>query len=425
VIQALYYLFFAVSTYLLIRSKSEFIYLIPLFNVISDTSFNYFLGFSAPTFLRAGILTLFLIYAYPYYKGKTIGKPFYWFFLYVIIMTISSGEFAYSLKGSYQVIVSMALFMTGYGLINCYSRLKRLMKALYWVIIFSVVITALGYLFNIGQALEYTTDSTYEGGPENVGLLGSGGLYTPAVLLILFPFFLKMHFGLMKKWVLYASMLILYIFIILNVRRTAILIPIVGSIGFLLYSNFRRKYIQYLLIGGSLLILLFPLYSSYFMRRYEARENSGRFEEDFYKTEARYIENVEMVESITTFKEPFKVLFGVGNNIFAEHVENNEIARRMFHSDSAKLFYGVGLFGIFLYLAIFVRLIWEILKIPARGILKDLKSAALGLVLILLFVSLNGSVNLITFRSVTFLLLGSFIGFAHSIMKTNGRVLAE
>lgn len=336
-----------------------------------------------------------------------------------------SSEMAYSIKGSFQAILSMSFFLVGYGLVNNYKRYEKLMRALFWVILFSVIVTALGYLFGIGKDLEYTLDKSYDGAPESVGLLGSGGLYTPAMLLALYPILSKLNFGLLKRWVLYGSMFLLYIFVLLNVRRTAISIPIIGLMGFLLYSNFRRKILQYMLFGGVLLVVTFPLYGGYFMRRFDLRESKGRFTENFYKTEERYRENVDLTESITTFKEPLKVLFGFGNNIFAEAAENGHLVRRMYHSDTAKLFYGVGLFGIALYFSVFIRLFYEIIKIPSRGILISLKSAAMGLFLILLLVSINGSILLITFRAVTLLLLGSFMGFAKTIIKTDGRVLLE
>lgn len=409
--------------YYVIRKKVEFIFLIPLFNAISDTSFAYFEGFSAPTFLRAGVLLLFLILSKKYLTWLTIGKPFLWFFLYVLLMTFFSNELSYSIKGSFQILLSMALFLAGYGYINCYSRYDRLMKSLVWVIIFSVAVTAAGYIFGIGKALEYTTTKNYEGEAEKIGLLGSGGLYAPAVLLAAAPVLVRLNFNFIRKWILYLSMLLLYIFIILNVRRTAILIPIIGTTGFLMFYKFRRKIIKYVLLAILAIFISFPLYSDYLIRRFELREAQGRFEEDFYKTEARYLENVEMMEKIINFDEPLKIIFGIGNNIFAEHIENGIIVKRMYHSDSAKLFYGVGLFGIFLYLIIYFRLFVNVFKIPTKGILIELKALALGLILTQLFISINGSVTLISFRSITFLLIGAAIGFSHSILKSNGSVL--
>lgn len=422
-IQVGFYIFFAVFIILAIRRKAELVFLLPIFNLIADTSFTYFEGFSAPTFLRAIVLVLFLYYSYSYYKQQAIRNPFYLFFVYIGIMLLLSSEFSYSLKAVIQVVLSMAMFLGGYSLIDSVERYEKLIKSLFWVIIVSVILTALGYVFGIGKDLEYTTDDQYSGQAESVGLLGSGGLYTPAVALAMMLLVTRLNMSLFRKWLFYISSFLLYVFILLNVRRTAISIPVVGLLGFLFYSKSRSKIIKYVIIGGASLIFTFPLYSDKLMQRFNLREEQGRFDEDFYKTEARYLENVDMIDDIIRFDEPLKVLFGIGNNVFAEHVENGEIVRRMYHSDTAKLYYGVGILGFFLYLAIYFRIFWEIIKIPSRGILADLKSASMGLLLISLFVSLNGSINLISFRSLIFLLLGAFLGFARKIILSNGRIL--
>ena len=60
-IRLLIYLLFAIAIVLVYRMKREFIYYVPIFNILADVSFNYFDAFSAPTILRAVVLTLFLV----------------------------------------------------------------------------------------------------------------------------------------------------------------------------------------------------------------------------------------------------------------------------------------------------------------------------------------------------------------------------
>lgn len=420
-IKDVYYIFFTIALFFVVKKRTEFIFFLPIFNVIADTSYAYFIGFSLPTILRALVLTIFLLFSYPHFKIKSIAIPFYVFFIYVGIMTCLSEEIAYSVKGVYQVLLSMSLFMVGYGIIINLNRYERLLRSLTWIVIFSVVVTLMGYLFGIGKELEYTARDSFGNDEDNVGLLGSGGLYTPGVILALTPILFRLNLKIVYKRVLYFSLFLLYVLILLNVRRTAILIPVIGSLGFLFYASYRRKVLTYASVLVVLMLISFPFYAGYLIKRFEIREAQGRFEEDFYKTEQRYIENIKMFEDISQFKEPAKIIFGLGNNIFAEHVQNGVIVRRMFHSDSAKLFYGVGLFGMMLYITIYIRLFYEISKIPVtRKILIELKAAALGLIFIQIFVSLNGSLNLITFRSVTFLLLGAVLGLSNKIVNLKG-----
>ncbi|QKG78801.1 hypothetical protein [Tenuifilum thalassicum] len=200
-------------------------------------------------------------------------------------------------------------------------------------------------------------------------------------------------------------------------RRTAILIPIIGLIPHLIFSKYKNQILKYLLLFFTILLISFPLYKDVLLERYELRAEKGRFEKDFYKTEARYIENVEMLDEISKFDDPYKVLFGIGNNAFAEAISNGQVVRRMYHSDTAKLYHSVGLFGLFFYFSIYLILLKEILKIRNVKNNNHFKIAALGLLFIQLFVSLNGSITIITFRTVSFLFMGAFIGFAKANTK--------
>lgn len=60
-IRLIIFLFFVLAIVLVYRMKREFIYYVPIFNVLADISFNYFEAFSAPSILRAVVLLLFLI----------------------------------------------------------------------------------------------------------------------------------------------------------------------------------------------------------------------------------------------------------------------------------------------------------------------------------------------------------------------------
>lgn len=333
-------------------------------------------------------------------------------------MLFFTTEFWYSFRAVTQVILSMSMLLAGYIYCNDYYRLQKLIKSFLWIIPLGVVATTLGYVFGIGKLLEYTATEEFGGG-EKVGLLGSAGLYGPAIGLGLLPIILKKRLYPFKRWLFLSLCVILFIFILLNVRRTAILIPIAGLLSFLLFSEARFKTFRILLLAAVVLSLSFPLYSGLLEKRFKVREEEGRFEKSFYKTEDRYSENIEMLKSIYNFKEPVKVLFGIGNNIFAEHIKEGKTTGRMYHSDSARLFYGEGILGLILYFLVYVQILYKIIRIPKTAYLSDIKAGAMSLWFISVFVSLNGSIVLITFRSINFLLLGAFIGVAYSRVNRN------
>ena len=344
--------------------------------------------------------------------------------IYTILLLIFSSELLYSFRAVAQVFISMLMLLTGYLFCTDYFRFQKIIKSLFWVILVGVAATALGYLFGIGKTLEYAVLEENEAGPEFVGLLGSGGLYGPAVALGLLPLILKDRLYPYKSWLIISLSFILYVFILLNVRRTAIFIPIIGYLCFLFFSTSKIKTVRFLFIGLVITGLTFPLYRGLLEKRLNVRIEAGRFEKDFYKTEDRYKENIDMIKSITEYKEPLKTFFGFGNNIFAEHIENGIVVKRMYHSDSAKIFYGEGLLGLILYFIFYVHILYKIIKIPGTDKMNDIKTGALALWSISVFVSINGSLNLMTFRSINFLLLGAFLGFAYSQTGKNGGIPA-
>lgn len=329
-----------------------------------------------------------------------------------------------SLKTVVQVILSMSMFIVGYRYITNYVRYQKLLNNLTWVILAGLLATVVGYIFDIGKTLEYTANINHEGNEEYIGLLGSGSLYGPALALALLPLITKSSEEKILQRLLWIFSAVLYIFIILNVRRTVILIPITGLVVFMIFTKGHTLILRYMLFSALLIMLLAPVYRPLLEKRFEVRAESGRFEKGFLKSELRYKENIILLQEVKEFKEPLAILFGIGNNIFAEHVNNGKIVRRMYHSDSAKLVYGTGLFGFALYLVIYGQMLYLILKIPRVKILNEYRTGALVVWIISLIVSFNGSITLVTFRSLSFLLIGTFLGMANAVYKSHGAVLA-
>lgn len=423
-IRLIIFLFFVLAIVLVYRMKREFIYYVPIFNVLADISFNYFEAFSAPSILRAVVLLLFLLMFREQILKMDLLRSMYIFFLYILIIMLFSGELLISLKAVVQVILSMSVFIAGYKYITGAHRYRKLLESLTWVILAGFVAAAVGYIFDIGQTLEYTANDEYKGEPEFIGLLGSGGLYGPALALALLPLIFQKRPGNIPPWLLWVISAGLYIFIILNVRRTAILIPIIGFVSWFIFSGSQTKMIRYLLLFSVTLALMAPVYTPLLEKRIEVRAEKGRFEKGFIKTESRYLENLDMFNEIREFKDPLAIITGIGHNIFAEHTEGGEIVRRMYHSDTAKLVYGGGVAGLVLYFIIYGQLLYMILRIPRLRILREYRGGALTLWIISFFVSFNGSITLVTFRTMSFLLLGAFIGMANAVYRSHGVVSA-
>lgn len=338
-----------------------------------------------------------------------------------------SNEFIYSLRAVVQIVFSMTMYMVGYLIFSKKDGLERILSNLVLVIFFAIAATAVGYLFNVGKELEYTTSSSYENEIEKVGLLGSGGMFVPGMAIGLMPLILKFQKGKVLRFILILSSSLLFLMILLNMRRTAIVVPLIGLSIFFIYLPIRKKFksVRYIFIAVTVLILLFPLYSSILMKRYEVRKEQGRFNKDFIKTENRYKEYIDMTESMLSFNEPLKIMFGYGNNLFADQYENGKAVRRMIHSDIPKIYYSLGIIGLIFYIYIYLAILKKIASIPAQGFLRILKASSLGLFLISVLISLNGSITLFSFRTLSFLLLGTFIGHAQKLILQVGKLPAH
>lgn len=332
-------------------------------------------------------------------------KVIYAFLIFTLLLALQSSEFYYSIKGYSQVFFSLMMLPVGFTLIDSEIKFNRINRQYIWVIFISVIITAIGYIFNVGKVFNYGADE------QRIGPLGSAGLYSGAVCLAMLPIILK---GLRRRIFFvftFIASIILYIFILLNVRRTAILIPIVGIVAYILTTDNKIKYLSYVLSALLLIFLASVWYGDTLQKRFSARQAEGRFEKQFYRTEARFQELVSLTDAITSFSDPIAVLAGVGHNIYAEHVENNKIVKRMYHTDIGKLMYGSGLFGLGLYLWLSIGLFF--MANPGNKVrdlhIRKIQAMIFAIAAINIAIMLNGSLNLINLKSIIFLYSGALL----------------
>ncbi|QQS49722.1 MAG: hypothetical protein IPM71_08815 [Bacteroidota bacterium] len=419
------YAFFLFLLYWVITKRADFIYFIPFFGLGMDMSFNVFVGFGIPAYVRGVVFFIYFFSAHKYITTNRFFLPFYLFFFWISFLLTQSAELLYSFKAVIQVVFSMLTFIVAYNYFNTQQKLFRLLHSLFWVVVVAIVATSLGYLFGIGRSFDYLGKNDVE--EDVIGLLGSSGLYGPGIVIALVPLILKTKPPKYQKILLPILSIVLYIFMLLTIRRTVIMIPIIGLFGLLFFHRHKAQIIKVFILLIAFLLVTYPLYEQVLLQRFEMRKKQGRFEEDFYKTEGRYLENVEIWEQITSFEEPARILFGLGNKIFAENISDKAIAGRMYHTDFAKLFYGVGIFGIILYVFIYLTLFLWLYRVPDEARYAEYKAAMFAIFLILVFVSINGSINIITYRSIAFLLLGALMGFVRSerLREVRGKLLYQ
>jgi hypothetical protein len=412
-VEVIYYLIVLIAFIILIKKRRDFIILIPAVNVFLDSGFSFFPSLSAFTYVRPTIFLIMIYFFRKEIKANILTRPLFAFLGYTFLLVFFSTTIFFSLKGYMQVFISMIMFVLAFLYFDNNEKLINLNRSLIFVILFSIGSSILGYVFGVGRVLEYSSE-------EIIGLLGSGGMYSAAFSIALLPLLSSSFKRPFWRFVLYAGSLLVYIFILLNVRRIAILIPIVGLLSFFIFSPARSKMIKIfigVLAGIVVLLMLSPFYQDILTKRFLIREERGRFNKDFYKTEGRYIENVNTFTSVFSFEDPKRSL--IGSNIFASGRENSEERYRMLHTDIASILGGSGIIGITIYLIFYYYLFryMAIFQATNSNRLSLFRSTYYSVLMISVLASINGSITLVSLRTLIFLYLGAMISMIHSYNK--------
>jgi hypothetical protein len=369
-----------------------------------DASFSVFESLSVSTYMRPLIYFILFYYFRKHLFKITWYKPIYIFLTFSFVLVVFSSEFFHSFKAYLQVFLSMMIGVIGFVYFDSREKIANLAKMLIICLAISSIMAFLGYAFGIGRVLEYTIFSD-ELEDESVGLLGSSGMYSASFIIGVTPFLLSYINKMRLKYFGIALAIITFIFILLNVRRTAILIPIAGLVVYAFYIPNKGKIMTGLFFSLILMLALSPIYTDKLMERFNFRQEQGRFDSDFYKTEGRFYETTIVYEEIMSFEDPILSLFG--ERIFASGWIDSEKQPRMLHSDPAVLIYGAGIIGFIIYILIYFKLFSLIpLGLTNNKFIGTLKGAFYTVIFISLMASLNGSILLMSLRSLIFLFLG-------------------
>jgi hypothetical protein len=380
------------------KGKSVIVFL-PAFLFVFDFGFQFLPTLSVVTYTKL-LLILLSIMLYinrlQYFPIKSLTI----FVFYILFLLLLSDEVFVSLKNTSKVLLSIVFLAVGFV---ANFKLNQLVMSLLILLIFAFSGSIIGYIFDIGQ------QNFYGSGEETMGLVQGGNFY-PVSISLLFVVHLNL-IGYWKsrfsKYIIIVISIATYILILLTLRRTAILLPVVGILAYLFFSGRLSSGVKYIAIIFISLLLSFPLYEDIFLRRFEIREESGRFDSNFYESEARYVTTLRTFEDIFSFKNPSKSLFG--KNVFAGGWENGHVDR-MYHADHNQLLNTTGIIGSLLYFLIFYQIIIFTMSFKGKE-LKNIKALIYSLLFILIFISLNGSIFITTFRVTFFLVLGYLMSF--------------
>jgi hypothetical protein len=393
------------------NKKVRFLVFLPIILMLFDVGFVFYESGSIITYFKAIIVIVFLVLNFKELtKYFLFNKYIIIFSLYVLILLPFSNEFETSLRNTIKAIPQFFYFFVGIHFFRSKKEFDALSLAMIFLIVISFIGSIVGYMWGIGGSFAYGVDDL-----GSAGLLSGGKFYPVAIsVTILFAFiaFKEIKFNFLEKTIFLTTTFGSYVFILLSMRRTAIALPIIGILT-LMFQNRQlfSKNLKIVIIMVVLFSITSPLYINMLTVRFERRKEMGRFEENFYETEARYVSTVKILQDIASFNNPTKILFGT--NVLAGGWKGGE-AHRMLHADQEQLLDTTGIFGFLLYILIFIKfyLLYKRMKVfEKKSQIKHLYSSMfLSIILISVAIMLNGSLFIVTFRTIAFLYMGALVG---------------
>lgn len=409
------FLIYLIITFVLIsyarKDMYKYISGTPLVLFILDSGFTFFPSGSALTYLKAfvTILPILLYWRTILYNIKR-NKWIVVFILYTLFLLLLSEEILVSSKNLIKAVPPLLYFYIGYSFFKSEKGFATYLKTFYFFLFLVIILGSIGYIFNFGRSF------IYGGGDLGiVGLLQGGNYYPVAIIItILFALIQTNIYRTSRKIKILTIILMTatYVFILLTMRRTAIVLPIIGILTFLVLNpNLIRKSLVYFFSILLILVLSSTLFIDTLMFRYDVRAERGRFDKNFYETEARYVEILRVSEEVLSFTDLKKSLFGY--NVFAGGMFSDK-KQRVDHTDIAQILGTTGILGALLYILIyssFLRLFFQNSKLGnLLPEIRYLNALFIAVLIVGLFVMLNGSIYIVTFRVTMFLALGALSG---------------
>lgn len=405
-------------------NKNSFLYYILPFIILLDVFYIFIpssIGIvkSPLAILKAFVITVFFILNLVNNKidfSNDIKSIFIFSFYLILSNIFLASDHLVSFKGSLSALLPILLYTIAKSNVKSNKQLIKINNSMLFFAIILILNMVLSNIFNIGES-DYTYSDDYEAG----SLHDSYNVFTYSLLVL--P--ILGYFSTKKeKKIIFIIGIILFILLILTLKRIAILGALLGFILYFFFlGNFTKNLKRFTFIGIILLIAS-PFYYDLLLSRFEVRFEKGTFTNEFYEKEARYLETYFVWNKILSFDDAEFSIFGKDPfDTVGKYGQNIDFGLREIHVDYNKIVYTLGLLGLFLYLFFHWQIYAEFSKSKSFANViphyKILKATFLVLLIMSLFTSIAGQMQHIAFRSIIFIYLGSING----ILSFNKKIL--
>jgi hypothetical protein len=395
-----------------------FLLALPLINAAADSTIYYFVeadreGGLHPGIIRGGIL-IFFIFLFGFRRiSRDLPNRFILVFLvYLFILTLFSSEVRSSfLSGYIKWFIPLMMYPVGLYFFRNNERLLTLNN----IYIYSALLVCINLVAAqiTGYGISAYVEKSFYTGGAGVGITNQ-----LALILLTYPFLFRRRFKIpvYQRWFIYLIGFLSVVFIFLAMKRAAIVSLLAGALIYLYFTQSRIRFIRYFIAIVILFYLILPFFQTILTERYNARmkqmeniENEARYQEFIYIL--KEFRNADLNQKLFG-----KELFNTGPSFGKKYFHTN----RMIHSDMVGFFYGAGLIGILLYLAIYYLIFRDGLKY--RRLLKrdpldrELFAIYFAILFATFLISASGS-GTIGERCLVFLYLGAVSGVAKEKLR--------
>lgn len=391
-----------ISIYGVYKLKTKALLFLPIYVILFDVVYGFYQTGSGLGTIRNLSLFIFIIFLIIIKKDiLSHNKWMTLFLLYILLLVPLSSDFENSAVDYICVFVSLMCLPAGYYFIRNVKDLHILNLSMLVLAIIFVINSFLSSVFGLGI--------DYYGGGIKLGGFVASKLFSPALYIVLLPIILPL-LGKRMRILSVITAVLVFIFLLLSMRRTSVLIPV---FGYMMYFLFSRRKVQFIAISAIfvvMLLALFPFYQKVLEMQFQTRQET--FDNPSLENEYRYKETMIIYKEV--FSSAKSIL--IGKEIFnsSGNYYKGRWGDRPIHIDFNLILHGAGMIGLILYCLIFYDIILKYFRyqnaVPEEDYFHELKNMFKILVMLCLIVSLNGGITQISYRAVLFLYMGSFLG---------------
>lgn len=334
--------------------------------------------------------------------------------VYFLVVLIAQGATLHEYNELIQFFDSKMLILVGFAITSSYDHIKELNKKLLITNIlftFSIIVFA---SLGIGKD-QYGAESGFR-----TGAFTFSAIYIGSFLLLTYPVQFRDLKSKLYKMSLILLGVITFIVLVLSVRRSAIVIVLIGSMVFV---YIYRAHISRILINALavifLIILAYPLYEAPLNKQLATRSDvfndkgvGKNLQEETRLEESRAVYNERI-------RNPDPIIFFFGQHLFdsSGNYDGGIHGIRPLHLDTNIVLHGAGLVGLILFLLVYVWLFHKFLVLKTQLDIpnnKNLTGVFISMFLSHLFLMISGGMVTVTFNMISSLYMGGILGLYRS-----------